>query len=44
MGFFGNFIGGAITGVVGLGLLSWIVTKLDENNDSSDTADDEEEE
>ena len=42
MGFFSSFISGAVTGIVGLGLASWLIVSSDKNA-SSDEADKEEE-
>lgn len=41
MGFFGNFLGGAVAGIVGLGIVSWAVSTFS-GEDSDDDAGEEE--
>ena len=43
MGFLGSFLAGAVTGVLGLGVISGIITNLFDNNDSPSESDADEE-
>lgn len=37
----GSFISGTVAGVVGLGVVSWLITTLSANNDSQDETESE---